>query len=213
MKSDNTPIAAIETTYGGIKYRSRLEARWAVFFSSLEIEFEYEREAYELSPNEGSSEESKNIVLRYLPDFYLPKQSKFPKPLWVEVKGVIGEHDLEKLERLVIYTQTAGVMLGRVPQVPSDSVRDCRPYGFWQSGYLSEQEVGIVHPYGHDYPYSFCECPFCHAFGFEFDGRSARVGCGCKEHEVIANGDKTYNNASPTLLRAYSAALSHRFGT
>jgi hypothetical protein len=35
-------IAAIPTVYKGIKYRSRLEARWAAFFDLLGFEFEYE---------------------------------------------------------------------------------------------------------------------------------------------------------------------------
>ena len=31
-------VKPIETTYNGYKFRSRLEARWAVFFDSAEIE-------------------------------------------------------------------------------------------------------------------------------------------------------------------------------
>ena len=50
----------IETRYKGYRFRSRLEARWAVFFDTLGIEWEYEPEGFELS--DGS---------RYLPDFLL----------------------------------------------------------------------------------------------------------------------------------------------
>lgn len=35
-------IAAIPTVFGGIQYRSRLEARWAAFFSVINVAFEYE---------------------------------------------------------------------------------------------------------------------------------------------------------------------------
>ncbi len=35
-------IQAIETRYKGYRFRSRLEARWAVFFDHLKIEWEYE---------------------------------------------------------------------------------------------------------------------------------------------------------------------------
>jgi len=55
------PIRAIETTYNGYHFRSRLEARWAVFFDALGIEFWYEPEGYEFDG------------VRYLPDFYLPQ--------------------------------------------------------------------------------------------------------------------------------------------
>lgn len=56
-----TDIKAIETRYNGYRFRSRLEARWAVFFDKCNIRYEYESEGYELPNGE-----------KYLPDFYLP---------------------------------------------------------------------------------------------------------------------------------------------
>jgi len=53
-------VKPIETQYKGYRFRSRLEARWAVFFDSLNIDWEYEPEGFELDAN-----------LRYLPDFVL----------------------------------------------------------------------------------------------------------------------------------------------
>lgn len=53
-------MKAIETEYKGYKFRSRLEARWAVFFDEARIPYEYEPEGYELP------------IGLYLPDFYLP---------------------------------------------------------------------------------------------------------------------------------------------
>lgn len=71
-------IVAIETEYKGYRFRSRLEARWAVFFDEAGIKWEYEIEGYKLS----------NGVM-YLPDFYLPEFQ-----LFVEVKRSInGEWD------------------------------------------------------------------------------------------------------------------------
>lgn len=49
---------AIQTVYKGYKFRSRLEARWAVFFDVLGIDWEYEVEGYALPSGEW-----------YLPDF------------------------------------------------------------------------------------------------------------------------------------------------
>jgi hypothetical protein len=66
----NDLIKPLETYYNGYKFRSRLEARWAVFFTELRIIFEYEKEGYNLGDN-GC----------YLPDFWLPEFK-----LWVEVK-------------------------------------------------------------------------------------------------------------------------------
>lgn len=63
-------LKAIETKYKGYRFRSRLEARWAVFFDALGIRFEYEKEGFDLED-----------VGRYLPDFWLPQVN-----MWAEVK-------------------------------------------------------------------------------------------------------------------------------
>lgn len=63
-------IRAIETEYNGYRFRSRLEARWAVFFDTAKIKYEYEPEGF----TAGDGEE-------YLPDFYLPESD-----IYVEVK-------------------------------------------------------------------------------------------------------------------------------
>lgn len=59
-------VKAIETRYGGYRFRSRLEARWAVFFDALGIKWEYETEGYVLPNGE-----------HYLPDFWLPEWGCF----------------------------------------------------------------------------------------------------------------------------------------
>ena len=41
-------IKAIPTKYNGYTFRSRQEARWAVFFDHLGIEYEYEKEGFDL---------------------------------------------------------------------------------------------------------------------------------------------------------------------
>jgi hypothetical protein len=69
-------IKAIETRYKGYRFRSRLEARWAVFFDSLKIPWEYEKEGYDLG-NEGW----------YLPDFWVPYEAGEPGwGFWIEIK-------------------------------------------------------------------------------------------------------------------------------
>lgn len=60
----------IETIYKGCRFRSRLEARWAVFFDAAGVEWQYEVQGYEIDEH------------RYLPDFWLPKEE-----YWIEVKG------------------------------------------------------------------------------------------------------------------------------
>lgn len=69
-------MKAIETVYNGYRFRSRLEARWAVFFDTLGVTYEYEPEGYEL--DDGT---------RYLPDFYFPEWACFGevKPVALDI--------------------------------------------------------------------------------------------------------------------------------
>lgn len=71
-------IAAIPTTYRGQQFRSRTEARWALFFDSLKLPWDYEPQGYQHNGH------------NYLPDFWLPYQHIF-----FEVKGA-DRYDLEK---------------------------------------------------------------------------------------------------------------------
>lgn len=61
-------IKAIETRYKGYRFRSRLEARWAVFFDALGVRWEYEPEGFDLGSNGW-----------YLPDFLVGQ-------VWIEIK-------------------------------------------------------------------------------------------------------------------------------
>lgn len=87
-------IKPIETLYKGYRFRSRLEARWAVFFDALGVKWEYEPEGFELPSGK-----------RYLPDFKVEcygtrgdcyDESQFP--LYIEVKGVMTKEDAEKIK-------------------------------------------------------------------------------------------------------------------
>jgi len=41
-------VKVIETEWNGYKFRSRLEARWAVFFDNVGIEYRYEPEGFDI---------------------------------------------------------------------------------------------------------------------------------------------------------------------
>ena len=74
-------MKAIETYYKGYRFRSRAEARWAVFFDALGAAWMYEPDGVELQNG-----------MWYLPDFYLPESNTF-----VEVKGVLSEKEAAKI--------------------------------------------------------------------------------------------------------------------
>lgn len=62
-------VKAIDTHYAGHRFRSRLEARWAVFMDHLRLEWVYEPDGYKLPSG------------KYLPDFWLPGWE-----CWLEIK-------------------------------------------------------------------------------------------------------------------------------
>lgn len=63
-------IKAIETKYNGFRFRSRLEARWAIFFDMIGLKYEYEVEGFEMNG------------VCYLPDFYILSLDR-----WFEIKA------------------------------------------------------------------------------------------------------------------------------
>lgn len=104
-------IQPIPQWYEGIKFRSTLEARWAVFFTEADIRWEYEPEGYVIAGKP------------YRPDFLLRDCGT-----WVEVKGDPARLDLEFLAHAAIELPRplpkceAGpplMVLGQLPPVPS----------------------------------------------------------------------------------------------
>lgn len=107
-------IKAIPTLYKGVYFRSRLEARWAIIFDRLGIDWYYETEGYDIQIDEG-------ITIRYLPDFKLRGGSiRCPDPLYVEVKGNMQPDDALKIaafsEHFPIYV---------VGEIPKDIMDIC----------------------------------------------------------------------------------------
>jgi len=109
-------IKPIETLYRGYKFRSRLEARWAVFFDTLGFKYEYEKEGFELSTGE-----------RYLPDFYLPEDK-----LWVEVKG--DQPNSKYVKMLKSFSDQLGSALLLAVGIPGENQIQILAYDTCDSG-------------------------------------------------------------------------------
>lgn len=153
------PMKAIETKYNGRTFRSRLEARWAIFMDALGVQWEYEPEAYELDG------------ICYLPDFWLPDQRVFleakpddPTPL-----------EYEKARRLATFRQCSVIIVVGAP----------RRQDFGQSSPICV----FPNDGGDDHPYFWCECPTCHRIDIQFDGRSGRIRCACDVPEKCYTHD------------------------
>lgn len=68
-------LKPIPTSWGGVRFRSRLEARWAVFFDFLHIPWEYEPQGFDIGDGQA-----------YLPDFILG----MGQLIWAEVKPSVS---------------------------------------------------------------------------------------------------------------------------
>ena len=83
----------IETNYKNHKFRSRLEARYAVFFDAIGLKWIYEMEGYILQNGQC-----------YLPDFYLPELDCF-----VEIKP--DSASMEDTEKARIFGKEKSIAL------------------------------------------------------------------------------------------------------
>lgn len=93
-------IKAIETEYKGYLFRSRTEARWAIYFDALGVKWEYEYDGYHLEGESG-----------YLPDFYFPKYDAF---------GEVKPSNFEKDDRHRAFVEQSGKFLLLFIGPPSD---------------------------------------------------------------------------------------------
>lgn len=117
-------VNAIETEFEGVKYRSRTEARWAVFLKHLGLHFEYESELVTLSSGE-----------KYLPDFFIHEFN-----VYFEVKpsneDVVTE-ECSKARTLARDSKAHKVWLAMGP--PAAEQANILPLSFWNEETTIEQ--------------------------------------------------------------------------
>ncbi|GHO48508.1 hypothetical protein [Ktedonospora formicarum] len=134
-------IKAKETVYAGKHFRSRIEARWAVVFTTLAVTWRYEPQHYDFGRKRPwlddeyefreyvqealyeNTYDDRSDVIRgayqdryerhmYLPDFYLPEFQH-----WVEIKGKTPTYDeRSKATHLTWQTkQPITIIWGNIP--------------------------------------------------------------------------------------------------
>lgn len=148
-----TVIAAKPTLYKGTRFRSRLEARWAVFFDAIEREWVYEPTFPELR------------ALSYQPDFLLDGGSQAEATSVVEVKPWPGQTgDWTALAEYLNRTQGEG-RYGKVASVlQTRMMLLIGSPGLWEQGKLTDYGSVAV-AWDHDRVpnalLEWAECPIC----------------------------------------------------
>lgn len=114
-------IMPLETLYHGVYFRSKTEARFAVFLDCIGIKWEYEPQGFSLGDN-----------LNYLPDFKIYNVSTYHcngfvtyDYIWVEVKGIwddingkLTQGDFEKIMKFAFDDTFDGDCWGREVKNP-----------------------------------------------------------------------------------------------
>lgn len=181
-------IRPIETEYKGYRFRSRLEARWAVFFDTLGIPYEYEPEGFELGDG-----------VRYLPDFWLPTWDA-----WVEIKPNREVCDIEQamelLRLLAENTAKFGLLLIGDVWPDKTEILLVQPEGYWASRSYTR----------------VAQCRLCDGLCLEkmlwggIDGPDDFGFCRIGPH-TCEYGDVWPIHDAPRVLAAYRAARRARF--
>ena len=105
---------SIETKYNGYRFRSRLEARWAVFFDVMGIYYIYEPEGFERKIGIDPGLET----IRYLPDFYLPDYRLYAEVKAARMRSEIKDDDEYRMSWLIDFNGPLAdglIMLGYIP--------------------------------------------------------------------------------------------------
>lgn len=181
-------ISPIETRYRGYRFRSRLEARWAVFFDRCGIQYDYERQGFDLGDG-----------IRHLPDFYLPDQSERlhgTQGMWAEVRPreLRDERIQEACSRLATATNQRVALI--------DFYADHLP---WSGGLLYYPKIGQA-----TYSASWYRCPECRALHLCEPPWLRCLWCPCGFNSDPGDEGPDWV-ADAQMVAAYDAARGARF--
>lgn len=191
----NYKIKAIKTNYNGILFRSKTEARWAVFFDSLGVEYRYEP-YYEEVGNDYLS-------FNYLPDFYLQQQD-----IYIEIKPGKPCHTEERKAAFWCKDIHEIVILFNL-NPPTEKLENG-----WLYYFPNIKQISTVRD-----SYWWGECPKCgHIDIAEY---AYITSCGCHdidfynnlfEKEEVSGMDYSKKlSRSKRLMKAYSNAKNYKF--
>lgn len=187
-------IKPIQTWYNGHHFRSRLEARWAVFFDVLQIPWQYEAQGYETKYG------------KYLPDFII---DLYDGPAIVEVKPYSYNESLESNYSLKLEEVSKGL---KMPLYISGGFKPLREISYSGREQSDTEFMEIFNQGCWDNFHEFTVCPDCLTVGIEYEARAGRMTC-CSGRSAYRKdySDRDHHGNHVKLLDAYTAALSARF--
>lgn len=166
------------TFYNQVRYRSKTEAQWAVFFDTLGIPFQYEPRKFDFGD------------FRYIPDFYLPDLG-----IWIEIKGPgPTDEQIAKIKQVAEATgESAFLFFGLVRSADED--------GNYAFGYIHRNPIAGTHGLYGDHLFAWARCPRCKTFDVALLGRADYLPCHC-----LARAGKLYGDEDLDLRAAFDTA-------
>lgn len=210
-------MKAKTTVYKGCRFRSRLEARWAVAFDQMGVLWEYEPQGFETKAG------------AYLPDFYLPEVNG---GVWLEIKPPAShEGPLNGVEKIVAFSEELEKgQLFVLEGFPSPE------YGKFGNDVADLWDRKVFRMWNlNDEPFAWCVCPYTLKIGIQYFGRGARINKEASlyfqqpsmnnngmidnwspfvwhnEYSNVAHGDKAYSSNHPILENAWFSGNLARF--
>ncbi len=159
-----TTVQTVAAVYKGYRFRSRLEARWAIFFEALGVPYECNPEGFLTSDG-----------LRYEPSFWLPVQE-----CWVDADRCVG-HALPHTAASAVAAETCSpIYIFCAPIRPLSNGWPAR------NGTILAPAPFAIRQHvdgGCSAPYVWSRCPVCDKLDLQHWGKGDGKCCLGNEHE------------------------------
>ena len=150
-----------QTIFDGHVFRSRTEARWAIFFNEMQLAYTYEPNCYEfpLSPHSVLLATHPSKTIKYIPDFFIPSLQVF-----IEIKPHVP-NTIECIKAFLLAEQTS------LPVFVCWDLKKMHTVAFFPDGRIELE-------------YTFKQCTACNTINIT-DLRALRASCVCCLHTHI----------------------------
>jgi hypothetical protein len=184
MRGAEPTIQAVQTLYNGCHFRSRLEARHAVFLDRIGIEWFYEHQGWDLGAQGW-----------YLPDFWVPDtRLSDGSGRWIEIKPTLPDDRARERARVLAERTGNPVYIFFSDVWPERQRRAGSALCYTPQG-------------GTSYRHEWVRCPYCGRTTITLRGDWMLIGCPCPRTQRTP----TRGLLDRLLLPAYVAARSARF--
>tara|TARA_R100000329_G_C7556463_1_gene196713 strand:+ start:48 stop:674 length:627 start_codon:yes stop_codon:yes gene_type:complete len=192
-----TALIPIPTKYNGYTFRSRLEARWAMFFDRLKLKWEYEPEGYFLGDSHKYDPE-----LLYLPDFLVRTPQN--EEMWFEIKpfNTTINDKFDKFRDLIGW-DTRALLLSGTPCDVLDKYCICP-----RCGYFLEKDNLDNRSYI-DWCAFYCEhCDNETGWGIHDEIEHGLIGIPFRLHKGHIKLESPYGRSPSSILERYIDTVS-----